>query len=318
MEGGFAPRVPRELAHPTWYGARLMPASGKLGAGSAIAAYVALLGGMLAIGAPAQQRGVVSGLWITEVLAIALPAAFVLGFAGLRFAPYLGFRRLSWKHALVAVVVALANQPVVSFLTWVAHDALPRELVAEFDAKQRMLDAIFRMHAIPMLITVTIAAPLGEEIFFRGFALPALRRTIGLFAALVVSGVLFSTLHMDPVGFIGLFEIGVLLAALRTWSGSLWAAVIGHAVNNGIAGGAFLLGWEDPDIPPPAWVLALGGTLFVAGLWQLFRLLRAQPASDAEEVPGGPGRSAAAILGVIWVVAVIWGARAWMALRAGA
>lgn len=295
-----------------------MPSPGKLGAGSAIAAYVALLCGMLVIGAPAQQKGVVGGLWITEALAIALPAAFVLGFAGLRFAPYLGVRRLTWKHALVAVAVAAANQPVVSFLTWMAHEALPRALVEEFDAKQRMLDAVFSMHAIPMVITVTLAAPLGEEIFFRGFALPALRRTFGLFGALMLSGALFSMLHMDPVGFVGLLEIGVLLAALRTWSGSLWAAVIGHAVNNGIAGGAFLLGWEDPDVPPPPWVLALGGTLFVAGLWQLFRLVRAGPASDSEEVPGGPGRRAAAILGLIWVVAVIWGARAWIALRGGA
>jgi hypothetical protein len=200
----------------------------------------------------------------------------------------------------------------------VAHDALPQALVDEFDAKQRMLDAVFRMHAIPMVITVTIAAPLGEEIFFRGFALPALRRTVGLFGALLLSGALFSLLHMDPVGFIGLLEIGVLLAALRTWSGSLWAAVIGHAVNNGIAGGAFLLGWEDPDVPQPPWVLALGATLFVCGLWQLFRLVRAQPASDSEEVPGGPGRSAAALLGLIWIVAVIWGARALMTMRAGA
>jgi membrane protease YdiL (CAAX protease family) len=291
---------------------------GKLGAGSAVAAYVALLCGMLVIGAPAQQQGVVSGLWITEALAIALPAGFVLGYAGLRLAPYLGFRRLRWKHALVAVAVAAANQPVVSFLTWLAHDALPREMVEEFDAKQRMLDAVFRMHAIPMLITVTLAAPIGEEIFFRGFALPALRRTFGLLGALLVSGALFSFLHMDPVGFIGLLEIGILLAALRAWSGSLWAAVIGHTVNNGIAGGAFLLGWEDPDLPPPPWVLALGATLLLVGLWQLFRLVRAQPASDSEEVPGGPGRSAAAILGLIWLVAVIWGARAWMALRAGA
>src|SRR3954470_516972 len=142
-----------------------MPPPAKLGAGSAIVAYGALLAGMFAIGVPAQQRGVVSGLWITEALAIALPAAFVLGLAGIRFAPYLGFRRLSWKHVLVAIAVAAANQPVVSFLTWAAHDLLPQAMVDEFDEKQRMLDAVFRMHAIPMAITVTLAAPLGEEIF---------------------------------------------------------------------------------------------------------------------------------------------------------
>ena len=110
-------------------------------------------------------------------------------------------------------------------------------------------------------------------------------------------------------------EIGVLLGALRWWSGSLWTAMIAHAVNNGIAGGAFLLGWEDPDLPPPPQVLALGATLFIAGAWQLARLLRRPMPDDAEEVPGGPGKGAAAALGLAWIAAVIWGLRLVLLLR---
>ena len=295
-----------------------MPEPGKVGGGAAIAAYGALLFGMLVIAAPAQMHVVVGGLWLTEALAIALPAVFVLSLAGVRLGPYLGFRRLSWKHALVAIAVAAANQPVVSFVTWVAHEALPQNLAAEFDAKQRMLDTVFRLHAVPMLVTVTLAAPLGEEIFFRGFALPALRRTFGLLAALLVSAALFSMLHMDPVGFAGLMEIGLLLAALRIWSGSLWTAVIGHAVNNGIAGTAFMLGWEDPEVPPPPLVLALGATLLIVGLWQLGRILRAPPESDAQEITGGPGRVLAGLLALVWTIAVVWGARELLALRGAA
>jgi membrane protease YdiL (CAAX protease family) len=292
-----------------------MPPPAKLGAGSAIAAYVALLVGMLVIGAPAQQHGLVAGLWVTEALAIVLPALFVLSLAGVRPAPYLGFRPLSWKQALMAAGLAIANQPVVSFLTWVAHGALPRALVEDFDAKQRMLDSVFRVQALPMLVTVALAAPLGEEVFFRGFALPALRKNMGPVLAILVSAALFALLHMDAVGFVGLMEIGVLLAALRWWSGSLWAAIIAHAVNNGIAGTAFLLGWEDPDIPPPPLVLALGATLFIAGIGLLRRVLRDVPEIDAEEVPGGPGRSVAMVLAVLWAGAVIWGARLFLALR---
>jgi len=292
-----------------------MQGPGKLGAWSAIAAYLALLFGMLVIGAPAQQHGIVTGLWVTEALAIALPALFVLSLAGLRPAPYLGFRPLSWKGALIATAAALANQPVVSFLTWAAHAALPQGLVEDFDAKQRLLDSVFRAQAMPMLVTVTLAAPLGEEVFFRGFALPALRNSLGPLAAILISAALFALLHMDPVGFIGLMEIGVLLAALRWWSGSIWAAIIAHAVNNGVAGTAFRLGWEDPEVPPPPWVLALGATLLIVGIGVLWRVLREKPDLDAEEVPGGPRRSIAMVLALVWAGAVVWGARLLLAIR---
>src|SRR5260370_14829441 len=246
----------------------------RLGAGSAVAAYVALRIGMLVIGAPAQQPGIVAGLWVTEALAISLPAVFALAAAGVKLSPYFGFHRITWKQALVAVAVAAANQPVVSFLTWIEHELLPAGIVADFDDKQRMLDAVFRVHAVPMVITVTLAAPLGEELFFRGFVFPALSRSWGVVAGLLISGALFSLLHMDPVGFVGLMEIGIMLAALRYWSGSLWAAILGHALNNGIAGAAFLLGYEDPDVPPPPPVLALGAVVVLVGLLLLGRVLR--------------------------------------------
>jgi membrane protease YdiL (CAAX protease family) len=278
-----------------------------LGAGSAFGAYVALLVGMLVIGAPAQAHGIVLGLWLTEALAIALPAVFALSVAGVRFGPYLGFRRISLPQGVVAIVVAAANQPVVSFLTWAERLALPPRFVADFDAKQRMLDAVFAGNAVPMTITVILAAPFGEELFFRGFALPALRRSWGIVAAVVLSGALFSLLHMDPVGFLGLMEIGILLAALRWWTGSLWAAIIGHAVNNGIAGGAFLLGWEDPDLPPPPWVLVLGAVLLVVGVIALVRLLRRPSPAEAIADRRPPNWTAAGFLALVWIGAVVVG-----------
>lgn len=281
--------------------------TGKLGAGSAIAAYVALLIGMLAIGAPAQRHGIVTGLWITEALAIALPAVFALCITGARFGAFLGLRRLSLKQAVIAVVVAVANQPVVSFLTWAAREILPADIVADFDTKQRMLESVFASNAWPMTITVVIAAPLGEELFFRGFALPALRRSWGIGAAVLVSGALFSLLHMDKVGFLGLMEIGVVLAALRLWSGSLWASVLGHAVNNGIAGAAFMLGYEDPDLPPPVWALVVGAALLLAGSFALVRVLRAPSPSAPWEESRAPRRAWAVALAAVWIASVAAG-----------
>ncbi|HYR19316.1 MAG TPA: CPBP family intramembrane glutamic endopeptidase, partial [Myxococcales bacterium] len=212
-------------------------------------------------------------------------------------------------QALIAAGIAAANQPVISFVTWLAHSVLPKVLVDAFDAKQVMLNSIFAAHLGPMLATVVTAAPIAEELFFRGFALPAMARSWGPVAAVIVSGALFSGLHGDPVGFVGLMEIGIVLAALRLWSGSLWAAVIGHAVNNGIAGMAFVLGWQDPAVPPHPVVLVLGALLSIVGIWVLARVLRSPPRHALiDEQRVSPQYALAALLAFVWLVAFFRGA----------
>jgi membrane protease YdiL (CAAX protease family) len=281
----------------------------RLGAWTALGAFVVVMLGMGLIGLPLQSMSIVRGLWLTEAIAIALPAFFVLLLAGVRPGPYLGFRPLSWKHVVIVVIVAAANQPIVSFLTWAAQHALPEKLLTEFDEKQRMLDYFFRRNALAMMATVTIAAPVGEEIFFRGFLLPGLRKSWGIWAAVILSGALFSAIHLDPVGFLGLMEIGILLAALRIWTGSLWGSILGHALNNGVAGFAFLQGWEDPDVAPPPPVLIAGAILCIVGAVLLVRILRRDWRATEERKPSQPASAVA--LALIWGGALAWSV-AWL------
>ncbi|HEX9578427.1 MAG TPA: hypothetical protein VF993_11785, partial [Myxococcales bacterium] len=132
MRGLYRQVLPAEIGqvsprakHGIWRRSMAYQEKPMLGAWSAIGAFAALYVGQHSIGIGAQYHSIVSGLWVTEALAIAAPAIFVLLLAGVRPAPYLGFRALTWKHALVAVAVSAANQPVVSFLTWAAHGLLP-------------------------------------------------------------------------------------------------------------------------------------------------------------------------------------------------
>jgi membrane protease YdiL (CAAX protease family) len=230
----------------------------------------------------------------------------VLCLAGVRIRSYLGFRKLTWKHALVAVGVATANQPVVSFLTWASRFVLPQGLLEEFDLQQRLLSTLFMGRAaVPMVVTVIVAAPLGEEIFFRGYLLPSLNKSFGVVAAVIVSGALFSVIHLEWVGFLGLMEIGMMLALLRIWSGSLWAAILGHAVNNAIAGVAFLLGFQDPDAPTPPGVLVLGAVLLAVGIWLFLRVVR-KPFPVVEE-PAPRRWPATVALLTVWSIALTIG-----------
>lgn len=247
-------------------------------------AYAGMLLTFLALGYWSQNRNIFGGLWLTEAVAIALPALLVLRLTGTRAGPFLGLGRPTFWMLGLGVCLGVLNQPVVSLLEAVATWGLPAKWVADFAAKNAFLESIFSRSALPMMLAVTLAAPFGEEIFFRGLLFPALAsRWRPLWAALL-SGALFSLIHLDPVGFVGLWEIGFLLAVLRHRSGSLWPPILLHAVNNGAAGTAFLLGWQDPEAMPPVWFLALGGVLLAVGaFWAVRVLARPSPSPSREE-----------------------------------
>lgn len=287
-----------------------------LGPPQAFAAYAVLLFGFLCIAAGAQGLNVVAGLWASEAIAIALPVFLWLLAARVAPGPLLGLVPLSWKWVAITVVTALLNQPAVTLLEYVVHASAPAAWVAEFDLKTSFLDGIFRSNFWPMTLTVAIAAPVGEELFFRGFFFPLLcwPKRDGKppgplatpLAAALISGALFSAIHLDRIGFIGLMEIGVWLAVLRWGSGSLLAPLLGHALNNGAAAVAFKMGWQDPNETPPNWLLALGAVLLVAFCVWTYRVLRAPTPSPAEQrlSPSGDGQvrhRRAWMLWALWV-----------------
>ena len=59
-----------------------------------------------------------------------------------------------------------------------------------------------------------VLAPLGEEVYFRGFLYPSLKRHLGIFGGIVVSGMVFGMLHFDLFRFFPLALGGIGLAFL--------------------------------------------------------------------------------------------------------
>ncbi len=322
-------------------GARSTNAVG-LGVGAALLGYAMLAVGFICIGIPSQTTDNVGGLWITEAMAIALPALIWVRASGTSFQTALGLRLPRARWFGIAALTAIVNQPVVSMLTFIAQSTLPRAWVVAFEVKNLGIDTIFTAHPYSMLAAVALSAPLGEEIFFRGFALPACANSMKPLFAALLTAILFSAMHADPVGALGLFEIGFWLAVLRWGSGSIFPAMLGHAVNNAIAGVWFLLGlqsanrappeWatslgiDNPDAPPPTWVIASGAVLLICGALLAAKVFSSpSPTRDENEGGASPGGSASAQiqhsralpLWLLWGAAMIPGV-AWLYIHRAA
>ena len=86
---------------------------------------------------------------------------------------------------------------------------------------------------------MAIAAPIFEEILFRGYILDKIRNLYSDKFAIISSGFLFGLMHWEilaPLDFAqtGAATIGGFLYAwLRIKTGSLWPSIICHALWNG-------------------------------------------------------------------------------------
>jgi hypothetical protein len=80
-----------------------------------------------------------------------------------------------------------------------------------------------------------IFAPVVEEIFFRGFIYTALKSHWGSVKAMIVSSLIFSFFHLNPLIFPVIFLLGLILAFLYEKAGSLDASICLHILNNVLA-----------------------------------------------------------------------------------
>lgn len=180
------------------------------------------------------------GVWFSEAFVfLGLPFIIVrmsgrdpLGWTGLRFT---GVGQTAFGFALGAANFFAIAIP----LHFVATKLFPESVTEMFDASR-----IFRdrspIDLVLILTGVTIAAPIGEEYFFRGVLQNALteakRRAL---VAIVITAVIFSAFHIDPVGFVARVELGILFGWLFLRTGSIWPAVGAHAANNAITTALF-------------------------------------------------------------------------------
>lgn len=84
-----------------------------------------------------------------------------------------------------------------------------------------------------MVIAAVIAAPICEEIVFRGYLYPVMKRFVGMWPATICSAFIFAAAHGNLTALLPLFVFGGLLVVIYEKTGSLWAPIAVHFCFNG-------------------------------------------------------------------------------------
>jgi membrane protease YdiL (CAAX protease family) len=88
--------------------------------------------------------------------------------------------------------------------------------------------------ALLVFVLVVLAAPLGEELFFRGALLAELVAVLGRRKGLALAALVFAALHLYVIQFIPVFVAGLYLGLIVLLTGNLFTAVVAHGLANAL------------------------------------------------------------------------------------
>lgn len=101
----------------------------------------------------------------------------------------------------------------------------------------KILAAIARtpLNMAAMFFAIAIAAPVVEELLFRGLLQNALAKYVPIWGAILLSSLLFALVHLQPYAVPGLMSLSIAFGYLYHRTGSLRTNIILHMANNVLA-----------------------------------------------------------------------------------
>ena len=243
-----------------------------------------------------QMLNVPLGLFVTSLglfggAGLAFPAAF-----NLRVSAFTGWGRSPARWLVLGALLGLANLAFANFLMGALRELLPTAWSRMADDTTRLLLRADVPTRWILTAAASLAAPLGEELFFRGWLQPTLSTRWRPAFAIGATAVVFSATHLDVVGFLPRVELGLLFGLLRHRTGRLGPAMAAHAAHNfASAGGLYLT--DDPlaelDAPFEWTTTGLAALASVAATgWLLARLQRLPAPPPINVEPADPAAPA--------------------------
>jgi membrane protease YdiL (CAAX protease family) len=201
----------------------------------------------------------------------------------------MGTRRVrAWQFGLRPITageLSTVGSEMIGPIMYALTGALIVGLVwkAFFHGKETQLEQLTHQGGAVLVFTLIlgcVVAPICEEIVFRGFVFTALRNWRGTWPAAIVTALLFGAAHAASAtvnALIPLAVMGFALCLLYRYTGSLYACILAHALNNSVGIGQMIgATWQIP-------LIFLGGLAIIS----LLALAATNLGVVSAERPGG-------------------------------
>jgi membrane protease YdiL (CAAX protease family) len=192
----------------------------------------------------------------------------------------------------LAVLLMIAIQPLMNATAdWFSNWSLPSSLSwfehwlknmekQNLELVRQFLDVNSAGGLLFNVLVVAIAPAICEEFFFRGGLQQVFYARMNKHVAIWLAAAVFSAVHMEVSGFFPRMVLGASFGYLFIWTGSIWAPVIAHFVNNlcGVVTEYLIFNHmidkhiEKIGTGDTLWTTVLGSVVFLVSLWFIYRL----------------------------------------------
>ncbi|MFO7829052.1 MAG: CPBP family intramembrane glutamic endopeptidase [Bacteroidales bacterium] len=184
-----------------------------------------------------------------QAIGLFIAPAFIIGyFFHTNSIKYLKFKSMSTHSLVLIFFIMISAIPAINFFAMInANMEFPSYLKdieiwmrEKETSAQALTEAFLTMDSLSSLlfniVMIGILPAVGEELIFRGVIQRLFAEwTKNIHWGIFIAAFLFSFMHIQFYGFVPRMIIGILLGYLFYWSGSIWAPILGHFINNTMA-----------------------------------------------------------------------------------
>ena len=146
------------------------------------------------------------------------------------------------------ILIAVVSLPAMScVITWNENIHLPQSMSSietwmrnQEDATAEIVTRLLSGNSVGILclnlVVMAIMPAVCEEFLFRGLLITWIKKQLSnTHVVIFISAFIFSAIHVQFYGFVPRFLLGLYLGYLFMWTGSIWASIVVHFINNAMA-----------------------------------------------------------------------------------
>jgi membrane protease YdiL (CAAX protease family) len=195
-------------------------------------------------------ESVLVGSFTMLLLSALIPAILfrrinLMEFFGLR---WLGWPKVFWITPCFVIGMMILGA-LMSQLGW--HDWVKSHFGGGSQRAVELLRTTPDMGLLGAIaFSAVVIAPIAEEVLFRGFLYPVVKRYSERWFATLFTAMLFGVIHFNVMSLPLLVVMGVVLVVLYEITGSLWVTIACHAAFNAVSIGLTMLS-RLHEVPSP-------------------------------------------------------------------